>query len=47
MIEVGAGTSSSRIASLIPATVYLIRVAATNHLGKSPPSEPLQVTLFF
>ena len=36
--------SALQISQLLPATEYLVRIIAINHLGRSPPSEILRVT---
>ncbi|XP_076032140.1 cell adhesion molecule Dscam2-like isoform X4 [Oratosquilla oratoria] len=36
-------STSARLAPLVPATLYHVRVSAANSLGQSQPSEPLQV----
>ncbi|CAL4164971.1 unnamed protein product, partial [Meganyctiphanes norvegica] len=43
-INVSGETTTVELSSLSPATQYLLRVQASNHLGASPPSEPLQVS---
>ncbi|MPC67349.1 Receptor-type tyrosine-protein phosphatase S [Portunus trituberculatus] len=42
-VEVGGEVTTARLAPLVPDTQYLVRVLASNYLGSSPHSEPLQV----
>lgn len=44
-VGVGGKTSTARLAPLLPDTQYLVRILAANHLGSSPHSEPLQVSI--
>lgn len=37
-------TSGVEVSPLFPATDYVVRVVAVNHLGRSPPSEDLRLT---
>ncbi|CAL4128702.1 unnamed protein product, partial [Meganyctiphanes norvegica] len=42
-VSVGGEMTTARLTPLLPNSHYTIRVKAVNHLGASPPSEPLQV----
>ncbi|XP_050715582.1 cell adhesion molecule Dscam2-like isoform X3 [Eriocheir sinensis] len=43
-VQASGVAAGVEVSPLLPATDYVVRVVATNHLGRSPPSEDLQLT---
>ncbi|XP_068242209.1 cell adhesion molecule Dscam2-like [Palaemon carinicauda] len=42
-VQAGSVSSGIEVSPLMPATEYVVRVVAVNHLGRSPPSEDLRL----